>query len=91
MGLIRGLIFTTALVGFIYFGATVELGGRTLFGHVANVWSSEEAQEMVEGVKESGTPMMERLERGVRAGVRAAREDAPAPKPKPEDAPAPLP
>lgn len=82
--MIRGLISLTVLAGFIYVGATVELGTRTLFGHVANVWSSDEAQEMVEGVKEGSAPMVERLERGVRAGVEAARQDAPTDEPEPE-------
>lgn len=73
--MIRGLIVIAALGGLAYCGATVELGQRTFFGHVAQIWSTDETQELVEGVKETGAPMVERIKRGVRAGVEEARRD----------------
>lgn len=69
MGLFRRL-FSLALLGlFVLFGTTVSIGGRTLFEHVQNIWKSDEAQELVEGVKESSGPLVERVKRGVKAGL----------------------
>lgn len=50
-------------------GFTVPIGERTLFGHVANIWGSDEAQELVESVKESSGPLVDRVKRGVEAGI----------------------
>lgn len=81
VGLIRSLFILVVLGGLAYFGATVELGQRTFFGHVARIWTTDETQDLVEGVKESGAPVMERIKRGVQAGLEEAR------RPAPEDAP----
>lgn len=82
-GLLRTLVTLAVLVGFVWLGATVPLGQRTLFGHVENIWSSDEAQELVEGVKETSEPVVDRVKRGVEAGMRntddaSADRDAPA-------------
>ena len=69
MGLIRSILSLAFLAVFLFVGATVPIGSRTLFGHVANIWSSDEAQELVEGVKESSGPMVDRVKRGVKAGL----------------------
>lgn len=72
MGLIRTLITLAAILAFIWFGATVPLGQRTLFGHIGNIWAAEETQELVEGVQESSGPMVDKVRRGVKAGIEAA-------------------
>ncbi len=83
MGLIRSLI-TLVVVGFLVIvGATVPLGDKTFFGHVRQIWSAEETQDLVEAVKEKSGPMVERVKRGVEAGVREAKE-TPDPKATPE-------
>lgn len=69
MGLIRSLLSMALLVMFIFVGFTVPLGSRTLFGHIGNIWESDEAQELVEGVKESSEPVVKRVQRGVKAGL----------------------
>ncbi len=69
MGLIRSAISMALLGIFLYVGFTVDIGKRTLFGHVANIWSSDEAQELVEGVKEGSVPLVDRVKRGVEAGL----------------------
>lgn len=53
-------------------GATVKLGKRTFFGHVAAIWKTDEAQDMKEGIKEKAGPAAKKLERGVKAGYREA-------------------
>lgn len=76
-GLIRSLITLAILGSLVYCGAKVELGERTFFGHVSQIWSSEETQDLVEGVKEKGEPVLDTIERGVKAGYREmTRDDA---------------
>lgn len=73
MGLIRSIVYLVVFVAVIYFGTTVKLGQRTLFGHIRNIWAADETQEMVKEIKKSGRPMVDRLERGVNAGLDEAR------------------
>ncbi len=75
MGMIRSLISMAMLGVFLVVGFTVPLGQRTLFGHIRNIWASDAAQELVEGVKESSEPLVDRVKRGVEAGL---SEDTPA-------------
>ncbi len=93
MGMIRSLISLSLLAIFVFVGFTVPLGQRTLFGHVANIWSADETQELVDGVKDSSGPLVDRVKRGVKAGLadepgdaNAAAEDGDdeAPTPAPE-------
>jgi hypothetical protein len=76
MGLIRSLISLALVLGFVYCGATVPMGDRTFFQHVARIWKTEEVQELRHGVQESSGPVVERVKRGVQAGVEEARRDA---------------
>jgi hypothetical protein len=75
MGMIRSLISLSFLAVFLFVGFTVPLGERTLFGHVSNIWSADETQELVDGVKETSVPFVDRVKRGVQAGL-ADDEDA---------------
>lgn len=54
-------------------GATVNLGKRTLFGHIHAVWSTPEAADLKEDLKKSAGPTAEKIKRGVEAGLREAR------------------
>ena len=55
----------------VYLAATVPLGERTLFGHIKNIWASDEAQELVDGVKDT-------VKEGLRDGAeQAARDELP--------------
>jgi hypothetical protein len=74
--MLRTLIMIVFLSSLVYCGATVKLGKRTFFGHVSRIWSSEETREMVDGVKESSDPMMNKIKRGVKAGYQEASRDA---------------
>ena len=72
--MIRTLIWLVVLGALIFLGATVNLGKRTLFGHIANIWSSEEAHEMRDDVGRTTAPMLERLRRSAKAGWREYRD-----------------
>lgn len=68
-------IVTAALVAvFIWFGATVNLGRRTLFGHIRNIWSSEEAHELREDVKTKTGPALEEAKDRAKAGWKAMQK-----------------
>jgi hypothetical protein len=82
MGLIRSTISLAFLGLFILVGLTVPVGQRTLFGHVSNIWASDQAQELVEGVKDSSGPLVDRVKRGVEAGL---SDEAPADSTTPVD------
>jgi len=77
MGLIRSLLTVALLAGLVYCGATVKLGNRTFFGHIQNVWQAEETQELVDGVKEASGPAVDKVKRGLRAGLDEVQRDEP--------------
>jgi hypothetical protein len=73
MGLLRTIISVTLLGALVYGGATVELGEKTLFGHVRAIWRTEETQSLVEGVKQESAPIVDKVTRGVKAGLDEVR------------------
>jgi hypothetical protein len=90
--MIRLLVFLAIAAGLTYCGATVKLGKRTFFGHVKAIWSTPEAQELKEGVKEKAGPAADRVKRGIEKGYEAATEDEPGTGSGPrKQAPAPAP
>lgn len=63
----RLLTFCVSIVGFaavVWFGVTVELGDRTLFGHLRAIGGSHEAQQLWDGTKDKVTDFV---------GIEAAR------------------
>jgi hypothetical protein len=72
--MIRFLLYLAIAIGLVYFATTVPLGKRTLVGHVRAIWHTEEVQELKQGVKEKAGPAVDRLERGVKAGYKAASD-----------------
>ncbi|MBL4635111.1 MAG: hypothetical protein JKY56_14660 [Kofleriaceae bacterium] len=85
MGLIRSVISMALLGLFIFIGFTVPIGKRTLFGHIGNIWSSEATQELVDGVKDESGPFVDRVKRGVKAGM--SDDDEETEKPSGSDTP----
>lgn len=94
--LLKLVIYVGLLLGFIWFGMTVPLGKRTLFGHVERIWKSEETQDLVEGTKETAKPAIEKIKkeagptvekikRGVQAGLDEARRPDATPEPRDRD------
>jgi hypothetical protein len=76
--MLRFLLYLAIALGLAYCGATVKLGKRTFFGHVKAIWSTGEAQELKEGVREKAGPAADRLKRGIEKGYEAATEDEPS-------------
>jgi hypothetical protein len=72
--LIRGLAWTVILIGVTTCSLTVKLGDRTAVQHVRRIWATPETREMVRGVEEKAGPVLEKVKRGVAAGVREAAE-----------------
>jgi hypothetical protein len=62
-----------AFVAFAYFGATVPLGSRTLFGHMRAIAETKESQELVDGTKHAAEPLVDGVRRRI-AGKPAAPE-----------------
>lgn len=75
MRLIRSLISLAILGLLIYLGATVNLGKRTFFGHIANIWRSEEAAELRKDVGNTAGPVLDKAKRGAEAGWEEATRD----------------
>jgi hypothetical protein len=73
--MIRLLVFLAIAGALAYCGSTVPLGKRTFFGHVRAIWATEEVQELKQGVEEKAGPAVERVKRGVKAGIQAATGD----------------
>jgi hypothetical protein len=72
--MIRFLVYLAIAIGVVWFATTVPLGKRTLVGHVRAIWHTGEVQDLKQGVKEKAGPAVDRLERGVKAGYRAATD-----------------
>jgi hypothetical protein len=71
------LLFSfVAFAAFVWFGATVDLGPRTLFGHLYNIGRSPQSQELVEGTKESAKPLVDDVRRRIAGTI----EDQPTPR-----------
>ena len=73
--MIRLLVFLGLAGVHAYCGATVPLGKRTFFGHVRAIWATEQVQDLKHGVEEQAGPAVERVKRGVKAGIEAAQGD----------------
>jgi hypothetical protein len=73
--LLRLVIYVAVIVGIVWFGSTVELGKRTLFGHIQNIWKTHESQELMDGTKgkvgELVNRASDRVVKGVGSGVTA--------------------
>ena len=72
--MIRTLFWLLLVAALIYVGATVNLGKRTLFGHIANIWESQEARELRDDVDRTTAPMFERVRRAAEAGWQEYRK-----------------
>jgi hypothetical protein len=75
--MIRFIVFLLIAGALAYCGATVKLGKRTFFGHVQAIWKTEEVQEMKDGIKETASPAVDKVKRGVEKGIDEAKKDSP--------------
>lgn len=72
--MVRTILTLAVCAVLLYVGLTVRLGSRTFFGHLSAIWSTPEAQDMRKGVGEKAGPALERVKRGVEAGIKAAAD-----------------
>jgi hypothetical protein len=62
--LLKFLIGMVALGAFAWFGLTVPLGDRTLYGHITAIGHSKESRELVRGTKEKVGDLKRRIAGG---------------------------
>src|SRR5689334_21574424 len=75
--LLKFLVFLTLIAVFLWFGTHVKMGQYTLFGHFARIWATPEAQDLVKGVRDGSGPAIDKVKRGVEAGVKEATKTSP--------------
>jgi hypothetical protein len=81
--LIKLLIGTVALGVFVWWGLTVPLGDRTLFGHISAIGNSKESQELVRGTKLKVDDLKKRIAHDEATAAKAEKPaEAPAPAPQ---------
>ncbi len=73
--MLRFLMILLIGAAIFYFGSTVKLGSRTFFGHIQAVWSTDEAKDLRKGIEEKTGPAVDKVKRGVKAGIEAAAGD----------------
>lgn len=61
--LIKFLLGLAALAGFVWFGANVPLGSRTLFQHLQAIGRTRETKDLLDGTRESAKPLMDSMRR----------------------------
>ena len=66
--IVRLLISLALLAAFVWFGATVKLGERTLFGHLYAIGQTKESQDLVKGTKETAQPIVDDVRRRFGSG-----------------------
>ena len=71
--MIKWIMYAVLVSGFIYVGATVQLGKHTLFEHVRAIWHTEEVQELKTGVEDKAKPAVDKLKRGGVAAYNAIK------------------
>ncbi len=64
--IIKLLLGLATLVAFVWFGANVSLGSRTLFEHLQAIGQTHETRDLLEGTRESARPFAGPLLDGVR-------------------------
>ena len=68
------------LIAFIWFATTVELGSRTLVGHMVAIGRTKEAKEFAAGTRDEAVKMVSRVQQEIQGDA-----GAPAPSEKPRD------
>jgi hypothetical protein len=63
MRLFRFLLSLVFIVIIVYFATTVQLGKRTLWGHLVAIFSTPAAKDLAEGTKEEAKKVADRLRR----------------------------
>lgn len=84
------LIGVVALAAFVWFGANVSLGSRTLFEHLQAIGKTRETKDLLDGTREKAKPLVDSVRRKLvqeAVGAAALAPDAGATSPS-DDIPA---
>jgi hypothetical protein len=73
--MIKFLIYLALAIVIVWLAVTVPLGKRTLWGHMGAIWATPEVQDLKNGVEEKAGPTVEKVKRGVKAGMDEADKD----------------
>jgi hypothetical protein len=73
--LIKLIIGVVGLGAFVWWGLTVPLGDRTLFGHLSAIGQSKESQELVRGTKLKVGDLKKRIAGAEASDGKAAKGD----------------
>jgi hypothetical protein len=63
--MIKVMFMMAMFAAVAWFGSTVKLGERTLFGHLRAIGSTKESQELVDGTKQSAKPLVDDVRRRI--------------------------
>ncbi len=80
--MIRFLVYLILAIIVVYVATQVPLGKHTFVGHIRAIWHTEQVQDLKDGVKEKTRPAVDRLERRVNAGYKAATKDGDGSQPE---------
>jgi hypothetical protein len=61
--LFKLLVGLVGLAAFVWFGANVPLGHRTLFEHLQAIGRTRETQDLLEGTRETAKPLVDSVRR----------------------------
>ncbi|HEY4060175.1 MAG TPA: hypothetical protein VGM39_26355 [Kofleriaceae bacterium] len=75
--MIKFLIYLALAIVIVWLAVTVPLGKKTLWGHVQAIWATPAVQDLKNGVEEKAAPAVEKVTRGVKAGIDEADKPAP--------------
>jgi hypothetical protein len=82
--LIKLFIGVVGLGAFVWWGLTVPIGDRTLFGHLSAIGQTRESQDLVRGTKQKVGDLKKRIVGGEPVKVDKAEKVAKAEKPAAE-------
>ena len=61
--IVKLLLGVVALAAFVWFGANIPLGSRTLFEHLQAIGRTRETQDLLDGTKQSAKPIVDGVRR----------------------------
>jgi hypothetical protein len=69
-GILKLLMGVVVLALFVWFGANVQLGSRTLFQHLQAIGSTRQTQDLMDGTRRSAQPIVD----GVKKRLSSSRD-----------------
>jgi len=73
--MLKFLLGIAALAVFVWVGANIPLGSRTLFEHLQAIGRTRETQDLLDGTKKAGKPFVDGVKDGVRRRLGASNAE----------------